>query len=107
MSTDRERLTAEGKRMRVEYGELFAAVSGVLFRHDPIEINFGVNTDEYDSEAETILPRLGSCHSEADVLRVVHEEFMRWFDRESVGPVERYGEMAREIWGHWREFDRG
>jgi len=34
---------------------LFAAITAVLFRHDPIGINFEINTDEYDPEAGTIL----------------------------------------------------
>jgi len=36
------------------------------YRHDPIGINFEVNTDEYESEAGTILPKLRSCRSADD-----------------------------------------
>jgi hypothetical protein len=49
------------KRLKQEYGELFDQTSAILFRHDPIGINFEDNTGEYDPEAGTILPRLAAC----------------------------------------------
>ena len=39
--------------------------------------NFEDNSDEYEPEARTILPRLRSCHSADDVLQVVYAEFVR------------------------------
>ena len=38
------------------YRQLLGEISAILFRHDPMRINFEVNTDEYDAEAGTILP---------------------------------------------------
>jgi hypothetical protein len=61
------------EQARKDYGTLFDAVSAVLFHHDPIGINFDTNTDEYDPEARTILPRLPSCGSEIDALVVITE----------------------------------
>jgi hypothetical protein len=89
----------EARRM---YGTLFDGVSAILFRHDPVGINFDSNTDEYDPEARTILPRLWSCASEEDALRTIHEEFQRWFDADTAGPASRYKEAATEIWSLWR-----
>jgi hypothetical protein len=106
MTTDRERIIEERKRLRSEYRELFDSVSSLLFRHDPIEINFETNTDEYEPEVGTILPRLRDCASEADVLRVVHEEFVRWFDPDTAGSADRYEEISKEIWQHWLEFQK-
>jgi len=48
------------------------------------------------------LPRLRACQSAADVCRVVHEEFVRWFDAVTAGPPERYTEIASEIWQLWQ-----
>jgi hypothetical protein len=48
----------ERKALSGTYKRLFTEVSAILFRHDPIGINFEGNTDEYDPEAGTILPRL-------------------------------------------------
>jgi hypothetical protein len=71
------RIRAQRAELRRIYGDLFEAVSAILFRRDPMGINFVENTDEYEPEVGTILPRLRTCMTEADVRRVVHEEFSR------------------------------
>jgi hypothetical protein len=82
---------------------LLDSVAALLFRHDPIGIACdNENTDEYESEAGTILPRLLGCESANDVRRVVHEEFVRWFDAGTAGPEERYSEIASETWQVYR-----
>jgi len=101
----REKILEERRRLKAEYGEIFNAVSALLFRHDPIGIAFeSPNTDEYDAEARTILPRLRSCGSAEDVLLVVHQEFVRWFDEDGAGPREGYAKIASEIWDLWQRF---
>ena len=95
---NREQIQAEKERLKTEYGDLFDSVAEILFRHDPIDLNYVDNSDEYESEARTILPRLKNCHSTDDVMTVVHEEFERWFALESVGAKERYRTIAEEIW---------
>jgi hypothetical protein len=99
MTQTREQILEERRRLKAEYGELFDAVSALLFRHDPIGIAFdNENADEYDLETGTILPRLRNCKSVGDVQRVVHEEFVRWFDAGNAGPEQRYALIASEIW---------
>ena len=83
---------------------MFNAVSALLYRKDPIGINFEDNPDEYDREAGTILPRLRGCQSEKDVLRVVHEEFVRWFGLSDAGATEHYKEIAGETWRLWQRY---
>jgi hypothetical protein len=102
MARTREEILQERRRLREEYGDLFDATAALLFRHDPARIDFEVNPDEYQSEAGSILPHLHSCQSAADVCRVVHEEFVRWFDAVTPGPPERYTEIASEIWQLWQ-----
>lgn len=75
-----------------------ASIEDLLFRHDPVGINFDHNTDEYRSEAETITLRLPEAATEHDLRRIIHEEFVRWFDAGTAGPAERYDSIAREIW---------
>ena len=41
---------ARREEVRRQYGDLFAGVSAVLFVADPIGINFGSNTDEYEPD---------------------------------------------------------
>jgi hypothetical protein len=72
-------MTPERDRLKKQYGLLFATVAALLFESDPIGINFGDNTDEYEPEAGTILPRLASAKSVDDVQTIVDEEFSRWF----------------------------
>jgi len=83
---------------------LFDGVAELLCKHDPIGICFGDNPDEYEHEAGTILPRLRDCRTSDDALQVVYEEFVRWFDRDTAGPLEHYKEVASEVWKLWQQF---
>jgi hypothetical protein len=87
--------------LKLEFGALFDEVSAALFAADPMGVNFGGNTDEYDPEAGTILPRLRDAHSADDVQVLVYEEFCRWFDKENAGDIGRYEEVSEIIWGAW------
>lgn len=82
---------------------MFDKVAALLFRLDPIGINFDDNQDEYEPETGTILPRLKACKSVDDALNVVDEEFVRWFDAGTAGPRERYELIASEIWQLWQQ----
>lgn len=104
MARTRQQLLGERRALKTEYGELFDTVAAILYRADPIGISFdNENLDEYAPEAGTILPRLKTCASPDDVLRVVHEEFVRWFDAANAGQRERYRSIASEIWECWRQ----
>ena len=103
MTRTREQIVEERIRLRAEYGEISDAISGLLFRSDPIGINFEVNLDEYQTEAGTILPRQKTCESADDILQVVHEEFVRWFDLATAGPRDNYQQTAIEIWELWQQ----
>ena len=93
------------KRLKRQYGVLFEQITAALFEADPIGINFKSNTDEYDPEAGTIIPRLQSCNSAFDVNHVVFEEFCRWFDAESVGERKAYEQVSELIWRIWQDFN--
>jgi hypothetical protein len=101
----RKEILEERRRLRTEYGRLYNSVSLLLFRHDPIGINFENNPDEYESEVGTILPRLRHCQTEEDAHRVVHQEFVRWFDEATAGPLAIYKPIASEIWKLWLASD--
>lgn len=90
------------KYLKIRYGNLFREASAILFRHDPIGIAFeNENTDEYDPEIGTILPRLASCHSHMEARRVVFEEFCRWFTPEVAGDELNYDGIAKDLWALW------
>ena len=92
----------ERAMLKAEYGRLFDAVAEILFRLDPIGVNFEDNPNEYHTETGTILPRLKTCTSAEDVQRVVHEEFVRWFNAETAGPEAKYRAVAKEVWRAWQ-----
>lgn len=93
-------------RMRQEYGALFDTLSAILFDADPAGINFESNTDEYDPEVGTILPRLKEAGTQADVMQIMHEEFCRWFDAETAGPLDAYREISAKFWVEWQRYRR-
>jgi hypothetical protein len=85
--------------------DLVEAVSAILFRADPIGINFETNTDEYDAEAETIVIALPKATSPDDVKALTHDAFVQWFDAQTAGPIDRYTPVATEIWSLWRRHE--
>jgi hypothetical protein len=103
MTKTRDEILEARRRLKAQYGALFDSMAALLYRHDPIGINFDDNKGEYEPEARTILRRLSSCRSVEDVLQVVHEEFVRWFDRGTAGPPEHYEKIATEVWQLWQE----
>ena len=93
---------ADRTRLHADYRRWLAELSAILFRLDPIGVNFEENTDEYDQEAGTILPRLRVCRSAADVDRVVHEELARWFAPDLADRARKRAQLAEEIWSWWQ-----
>lgn len=81
----------------------FAAVSEAMFCHDPMGINFGNNSDEYDAEAGTVIPRLTACNSASDAELVLHTEFVRWFGADTAGDRTKYTALAAEVWRLWQQ----
>ena len=97
MPRTREEILQARRQLREKYRNLYDATIALLFRHDPVGINFEDNTDEYAPEAGTILPKLQSCRSANDALEVVYGEVLRWFGN-SAGSKEHYEQIASELW---------
>jgi hypothetical protein len=91
-------------RRKSAYGALFSAVAEALFKADPIGVNFETNTDEYEPETSTILPRLKQCKDESEARRAIHEEFVAWFSPGTAGPEEAYTEAAQLVWHAWQTY---
>lgn len=93
-------------KLRQNYKQLYSEVQEILFRNDPMGINFEDNKDEYDPEVSTILPRLKETKSEIDVHNIVYDEFVRWFGADTAGNKDSkmYKSAASEIWTAWNEF---
>jgi hypothetical protein len=103
MSTeDAEEIRAKRKCLKEEYGKLYDEFLELLFRHDPIGINFEDNQDEYAPEVGTILPRLKETNSPKSLQRIIHQEFVRWFSSGDAGPESAYEKVAEEMWSAWQ-----
>jgi hypothetical protein len=77
---------------------LFANVSRVLFECDPIGLNFVSNTDEHESEAGTIIPRLQTAKGVDEVEQIVYDELMKWFGPAVVRPTTNVRGCAERLW---------
>lgn len=93
-----EEIRQKRVELKREYGAAYERLSEIFFSEDPIGINFEVNTDEYEPEVGTILPRLREARSVDDVRRIVDEEFAKWFDASVSGRPERYQVVAELVW---------
>jgi hypothetical protein len=87
------------KDARRRYDVLVGAVKAALDAADPIGLfEMGAPNDEYGLEVGTIVPRVAKATDLDEVTRIVHKEFVRWFDRDIAGPIAAYEAPAREIW---------
>ena len=115
MATRRARADMEARQRAVApYGGAVAEVSAALYRHDPLGLaGESAISDEYDSEAETIILRLvdlashGEMLSKEDALSIVHEEFVSWFDAALAGPSGRYADVADDVVEIWSRHGSG
>lgn len=98
---------AAREAVKSKHSVLFSQLQKCFFEHDPIGINFGFNVDEYDPEVGTVIPRLPDCHSQADVLVVLHEEFVQWFGAATAGNASRYEKIAADVWRIWKRTQQG
>jgi len=100
MNVDRDEL----KR---KYKKLFFELQSILFEHDLMGINFEDNTDEYDPELGTILPRLSSAKNSDDVSKIIFEEFKKWFDADMAEKISKnaYNNLGKDMWVAWSKYN--
>lgn len=88
---------AERKRLKLQYSALFEDLSALLYRLDPMRLNFEINPDEYDPEVGTILPRVLELETAGEIESVIREEFAAWFGRATGIENATYEELAAEF----------
>jgi hypothetical protein len=106
MGSDLASVRRDRLALKLKYGVIFESVSAILFKADLVGINFESNTDEYEPEVGTILPKLSHAKSVHDVELIVHEEFCRWFGIEKSFSVSHYRDVAEQIWKQWNVFNQ-
>src|SRR5438552_13976949 len=93
MPRTREEILQARRQLREKYRNLYDATIALLFRHDPVGINFEDNTDEYAPEAGTILPKLQSCRS----AMTLWKWFTARFFAGSATPLARRSTMNKSL----------
>ncbi len=98
-----ERIHLRRQHVKAKYGDLYDEVVAILYQHDPVTLR-GANApeDEYEPEAGTIVPRLREARSADDARRIIHEEFVHWFDAALAGPATDYAQIADDVWAVWK-----
>ncbi len=99
-------MSSDRQAIKRQYGKFFDDVSAALFEADPIGLNFEDNSDEYDPEAGTIIPRLKTTKCAEDVEIIINEEFVRWFGDEYAAKNNEYKLVSEKIWALWHTFNK-
>jgi hypothetical protein len=98
-----DEIAEERAELRRRYKTAYERLKVLLFEEDPIGINFGDNSAEYEPEVGSILPLLAACRDLADIQSAVHREFCAWFGADMAGPLEKYARIASRIHGELSE----
>lgn len=73
--------------------DFYNDVSHVFLKHDPLDIHFDENADEYGPELKDLVPQLKMCRSEKDVALLVGKIFTGWFGEASLQNLKSKYEM--------------
>lgn len=92
----RAAILARRQRLRRRYRDLYDRVARLLYDHDPMRISYA--PDEYEPEAERILPLMEQARSTAEMTQAVHAVFREMFSSRMAGPRKRYEAIARDLW---------
>jgi len=87
------------RRFSRAYLVLYEEVVNIFDRYDPVGlIASGSPAGEYEPEVSTILPRLRETPD--DALRIVNQEFEKWFDQAASDAED----LGHEIWSAWQRY---
>ncbi len=86
------------RMLQKEYGRFYRAVSDILFRHNPMELDGKHNTGDYNPEVDVLLSRIGEAKDRDALQQLLFEVFLTDFGAENCGNRDRYEGAASEIW---------
>lgn len=104
MATRQDDKTLERQRLKEAYHALCEDIAAILLRHDPLGLDFGLNTDEYAPEARHIVPKLRKVRSIEELRRAIHGVFTFLFGAGLAGPEDIYDAIARDVWAAWQRY---
>ena len=85
------------QKQKKQFKNLYRKVESILNKHDPVGIA-SIDSHEYGPEVSVILPLLSKRQSEKDMLEIIYNEFVKWFDKTTAGPKTKYRTIAKEMW---------
>lgn len=105
--TQPEQLELSG-REKEELGVIAHQISMILFEYDPMCLNFGFNTDEYDHEAWAIAIKLKVISNPLDIVEIIYDVFLRSFSKDlsMYNRETKWVKMALRIWEGWTTHER-
>jgi hypothetical protein len=86
------------RMLQKEYGSFYRAVSDILFRHNPMELDGKHNTGDYNPEVDVLLSRIREAEHLSGLEQLLYEVFQTDFGEENCGSRERYTAAAADIW---------
>jgi hypothetical protein len=86
------------RMLQKEHGSFYRAVSDILFRHDPMDLEGKRNTGDYDPEVDALVSRIRETENPIALQDLLFEVFRTDFGEENCGSRERYEAAASEIW---------
>ncbi len=89
------------RKLQKEYGSFYRAVSDILFRLNPMELDGKHNKGEYDPEIDALLSRIRETADSAALRELVFEIFRDNFGDDNCGAIERFDVVTAEIWKAW------
>lgn len=99
LTEEEKREIEEIRKNRTEkQGKKFNDISEILFRYDPIGLDFDTNIDEYDYEADLILKELPNQETVEQLTETIHAIFIKCFDNKLAKERDLYKHIAQEIW---------
>jgi hypothetical protein len=78
----------------------------ILYKYDPIHLNFEVNSDEYAPELRRFFRRYSPNLSENQTQNLLHAIFVEMFDARLAGSEENYRPIADEFWKELQKFHK-
>jgi hypothetical protein len=103
----REEIREARRRLKERYRGLYDELLDIFFRHDPMQLGYETNRDEYDPEVMAILPRLERSATVSEVERIIREEFIRLFTSEDDNndiDALRLDAVAAEVWRTYQAY---
>ena len=86
-----------------EMKPLIQEVSSILFECDPMCLDFGTNSDEYDFVADTVVLFLKDKETVGDVIEAIIRSIKCWFssDLSDYKTNDKFISMSQRIWTAW------